>query len=387
MKLYFLFKKHFISILVFIGCSVIFIYIIKQNIILKRSLSCNSSNIDVQELGFSGNIKSIHEIEYGVSRLYGMTFRGRNKGTSIEYYFNKDGNYASIIRSDNTIDIFSYDSNGNKQKEEKYSRDKNGLIENKPIEISEYDENGQLLSYVRNIKDSPIEIFEYNKYDKHGRIIEKRRGAVRNKVSWSDYDWNYKFEYDSDGDKITETVFNNEDNTLISKTNFKYNDKKNLIEENEYNYVNTSSWRKTLYKYNHHMGALVNKIDHDLYFKPPISNSITVYTYNPDGNLFQIDCYKVSDDAVYRKLYTKTYDIHGNIIHEIHCDLLYGDFSYELIRKYDGLDKLREELKITNEGIIKTVYKYSKQENGWLIKKIYYNGELESIIKRKLKYY
>ena len=226
-----------------------------------------------------------HEIEefgkkkdYGVEEEKSVSFHNRQKynekGEMIESSMELDG----ILES---AEKHTYDKNGNKS--DVYENYKDGLLESKNINLSSYDENGNLLSKTNQEYDvesetTTVSYREERRYNDAKQILEKR--------------------LDNDGN-----------GEIDEYTYYQYDDANRLLEE-RYKPDNVSSESITSYTYSTE-GLLLQK---ERKKEEKIEN-IKHYTYNSNGQ--ETSNSTDSDgDGLIDYAYKTLYDSEGNRIRE-----------------------------------------------------------------------
>lgn len=140
-----------------------------------------------------------------------------------------------------------------------------------------YNDKGQLVKEVEYDEDGNEMYVTVNEYDEDGHVINRVRDEVQQKDRRS-----VTFEYDAQGRKIKDLIYNYDD-ALIAKIYYRYDNDNHLIEQEE---EDLDHYRLTTYEYD---GKNVVKVS--VYDKDKNLLSYTTYTYDEEGRMLTQDSY------------------------------------------------------------------------------------------------
>lgn len=292
----------------------------------------------------------------------------------FDYYF--DDNENEVLEQDGNKHAFNeynknalliaetkYDHNGmlidriekkfddkNKVLEEILFNDNNDLVERRTFE---WDEKGKLIREFLHYLDGSIDTTTYI-YNEMGDLTEKTM-----KDSDGDSDGREVFTY-IDGKKVTEESYD-ENNELITKNTFSFNDKGNLIE--------VSNW-------NADEGMILKIVN--IYDEK--GNIEKVLKYKEGNNLIEKSNYefdnearlvKIIEEDQYKKVETNIeYDANSNVVEQQELNGE-GEINHQIIRKYDNENNVIEsEIAVDGHGmdisqhyLMRYEYEFFEQEN------------------------
>ncbi|MBP7497072.1 MAG: hypothetical protein KA792_05350 [Bacteroidales bacterium] len=214
--------------------------------------------------------------------------------------------------------------------------------------------------------------YEYNKDGKIVRIINYSACRKDNII---------KFIYDEKGRKIIKENFNGKDKKLLSKTNYKYDDKNNLTE-----LISDDSlfYRTRLFQYD----VKGNKTQESQYDKKDNLLFVEQCKYDDKGNKIEESFFEKGDKLTFRDEYK--YDNKGNLTEKYRYSSG-NKLIFKTVYKYDeyGNELEKNECYIENNNCNKTVYRYDKidKQGNWLVRVTIVNDFNEDIVYREIKYY
>ena len=293
------------------------------------------------EYSYDGRFKELAAAEY--QPLYGDVDK-----VAITTYKRESSSKRIDMEHPSQEVIYDFDHRGNVVKSVYYSDGKSAP--DKTI-IYKYDEEGRALERVEKQKMLDVEegwITTY-KYNSSGLLVES---AVRY-ASYSEAGELWRYEYDSNGNRIHSTLFDGAD-LILWESFWKYDDGGRVVEISRHNYEDAAYAGVTRYKYGEN-GLLSQReyFWHDLDEATKITHS---YAYDSNGNMI-----KDVEQSAGKDSYTTTYkyDERGCCI-EQECRDKDGKFINKVCRKYDSCRNLVEEERYSdNEEYPVSVTKYN----------------------------
>ena len=201
------------------------------------------------------------------------------------------------------------------------------------------------------------------------------------------------FRYNSDGEKIEETAYNQNDGTVVSKTNYRYDQDGNLIEE-----VTTKGDAKTkmIFRYD----STGNKREMVLYKQDGTVDRKGTYVYDEENNLVESLGY-LSDGRLFSKewyaydsvgnvveqknsisRYTYAYDGDGNMIEMVkygrdfnNLDSATYHIADRIVFEYDSMENLSTEYVYKPDSSIKAKSTFSYDAKGNVATEIDYSSD------------
>lgn len=185
---------------------------------------------------------------------------------------------------------------------------------------------------------------------------------------------------------MTKEILSADKNTQLGYSIFRYEQKKNRIIEMQYSLSDEKQ------------GKAILELD-----DKGQNTEVTVFNRNGDFDYrrtFVFDSTnRILGDAIEIKNYSKTpehlttiekrvYDIHGNLTEE--ALLSKGRIRWHNVSEYDSAGHLTRLIRrLANDEILDTLtYQYRFDSIGnWVWRRIYHNGKLNSVVKRKIEYY
>lgn len=331
---------------------------------------------------FKGNVKTVKENYYTVSP-HGRIKIDKNRYNN--YFYDPNGNIIEYVeknesRQINYKYIYEYDSAGNRTKMYCYSHDSLRCILS-----SIYDDRGNEIEYkINNHKGFCLQKTT-QKIDENGNVIEIRTFKNDTLQSFS------KASYDSKGNKLTDSTFN-QNGVLIKSAEFFYNSVGEVKKMITYNPLEN---KKDSCFYSYEYDSLGNKTT----FQSEIINEKQTfsegYRKNPNGKTLEIWGYK-NDKIKYKYIFK--YDSEGRLTDVI---LPGGEFPRDrlkdrLIYKYDSQGNLVAfylSYSMGSDYVRKIVYKNNAKGNPRKTKAYYENGkrikdpDIETTSRYKYEYY
>ena len=332
---------------------------------------------------FKGNVKTVKENYYTVSP-HGRIKIDKNRYNN--YFYDPNGNIIEYVeknesRQINYKYIYEYDSAGNRTKMYCYSHDSLRCILS-----SIYDERGNEIEYkISNHKGFCLQKTT-QKIDENGNVIEIRTFKNDTLQSFS------KTSYDSKGNKLTDSTFN-QNGVLIKSAEFFYNSVGEVKKMITYNPLEN---KKDSCFYSYEYDSLGNKTT----FQSEIINGELTLTKgiknNPNGKNLGTWFYHNGEIDQYLHLFK--YDSEGRLTDVI---LPGGEFPRDrlkdrLIYKYDSQGNLVAfylSYSMGSDYVRKIVYKNNAKGNPRKTKAYYENGkrikdpDIETTSRYKYEYY
>lgn len=332
---------------------------------------------------FKGNVKTVKENYYTVSP-HGRIKIDKNRYNN--YFYDPNGNIIEYVeknesRQINYKYIYEYDSAGNRTKMYCYSHDSLRCILS-----SIYDDRGNEIEYkINNHKGFCLQKTT-QKIDENGNVIEIRTFKNDTLQSFS------KASYDSKGNKLTDSTFN-QNGVLIKSTELFYNSVGEVKKMITYNPLEN---KKDSCFYSYEYDSLGNKTT----FQSEIINGELTLTKgiknNPNGKNLGTWFYHNGEIDHYLHLFK--YDSEGRLTDVI---LPGGEFprdrlKYRLIYEYDSQGNLvafYQSYSMGSDYVRKIVYKNNAKGNPRKTKAYYENGkrikdpDIETTNRYKYEYY
>lgn len=332
---------------------------------------------------FKGNVKTVKENYYTVSP-HGRIKIDKNRHNN--YFYDPNGNIIEYVeknesRQINYKYIYEYDSAGNRTKMYCYSHDSLRCILS-----SIYDDRGNEIEYkINNHKGFCLQKTT-QKIDENGNLIEIRTFKNDTLQSFS------KASYDSNGNKLTDSTFN-QNGVLIKSIEFFYNSVGEVKKMITYNPMEN---KKDSCFYSYEYDSLGNKTT----FQSEIINGELTLTKgiknNPNGKNLGTWFYHNGEIDHYLHLFK--YDSEGRLTDVI---LPGGEFprdrlKYRLIYEYDSQGNLvtfYQSYSMGSDYVRKIVYKNNAKGNPRKTKAYYENGkrikdpDIETTSRYKYEYY
>lgn len=332
---------------------------------------------------FKGNVKTVKENYYTVSP-HGRIKIDKNRHNN--YFYDPNGNIIEYVeknesRQINYKYIYEYDSAGNRTKMYCYSHDSLRCILS-----SIYDDRGNEIEYkINNHKGFCLQKTT-QKIDENGNVIEIRTFKNDTLQSFS------KASYDSKGNKLTDSTFN-QNGVLIKSTELFYNSVGEVKKMITYNPLEN---KKDSCFYSYEYDSLGNKTT----FQSEIINGELTLTKgiknNPNGKNLGTWFYHNGEIDHYLHLFK--YDSEGRLTDVI---LPGGEFprdrlKYRLIYEYDSQGNLVAfylSYSMGSDYVHKIVYKNNAKGNPRKTKAYYENGkrikdpDIETTSRYKYEYY
>ncbi len=239
--------------------------------------------------------------------------------------------------------------------------------------------------------------------DKRLELKELDRIKTSGVLSMSEWKYNYSFgkpekkgieissvRYNSNGNKIEETIYNKNDGTVFSKTAYRYDLDGNLIEEAT---TKGDAKTKTIYRYD----SAGNEKEMVSYKQDGTVDRKGIYVYDGDNNLVESLGY-LSDGRLFSKelyaydsngnvieqknsisRYTYAYDGDGNMIEMIkygrdfnNLDSAVYNIADRIAFVYDSLENLTSEYVYKPDSSIKAKSTFEYDRNGNLVAEVNY---------------
>lgn len=332
---------------------------------------------------FKGNVKTVKENYYTVSP-HGRIKIDKNRYNN--YFYDPNGNIIEYVeknesRQINYKYIYEYDSAGNRKKMYCYSHDSLRCILS-----SIYDDRGNEIEYkINNHKGFCLQKTT-QKIDENGNVIEIRTFKNDTLQSFS------KASYDSKGNKLTDSTFN-QNGVLIKSTELFYNSVGEVKKMITYNPLEN---KKDSCFYSYEYDSLGNKTT----FQSEIINGELTLTKgiknNPNGKNLGTWFYHNGEIDHYLHLFK--YDSEGRLTDVI---LPGGEFPRDrlkdrLIYEYDSQGNLvafYRSYSMGSDYVRKIVYKNNAKGNPRKTKAYYENGkrikdpDIETTSRYKYEYY
>lgn len=332
---------------------------------------------------FKGNVKTVKENYYTVSP-HGRIKIDKNRYNN--YFYDPNGNIIEYVeknesRQINYKYIYEYDSAGNRTKMYCYSHDSLRCILS-----SIYDDRGNEIEYkINNHKGFCLQKTT-QKIDENGNVIEIRTFKNDTLQSFS------KASYDSKGNKLTDSTFN-QNGVLIKSIEFFYNSVGEVKKMITYNPMEN---KKDSCFYSYEYDSLGNKTT----FQSEIINGELTLTKgiknNPNGKNLGTWFYHNGEIDHYLHLFK--YDSEGRLTDVI---LPGGEFPRDrlkdrLIYEYDSQGNLvafYRSYSMGSDYVRKIVYKNNAKGNPRKTKAYYENGkrikdpDIETTSRYKYEYY
>jgi len=300
---------------------------------------------DLERLNLEGSVKSVYEVKHLATKKFGEVVKKVERDdepweSANQIKFNTDGNKIEEIwyRSNRSIsyrDTFIYNSNG-KLSEVNNFRDNDSLSSSRVISYNEQGSISEIIYY-----DSDNSIYE-----------------------------SYEYVYDENNLKIEMNIFSG-DKELIEKTKYTYYNNNNLHEAYVYNAD----------------GSLYEKI---------------VHHYNDDAEFTKLEIYNSENELYYT--HNVKYDDNSNVLETVTNQEMSARVSED--NRYLILDSYtitrRESFEYNNSGFVKKIEKYRSDEksetfethkftydqnNNWIRKIEYLDGNPEYLVIRSIEYY
>lgn len=332
---------------------------------------------------FKGNVKTVKENYYTVSP-HGRIKIDKNRYNN--YFYDPNGNIIEYVeknesRQINYKYIYEYDSAGNRTKMYCYSHDSLRCILS-----SIYDDRGNEIEYkINNHKGFCLQKTT-QKIDENGNVIEIRTFKNDTLQSFS------KASYDSKGNKLTDSTFN-QNGVLVKSIELFYNSVGEVKKMITYNPLEN---KKDSCFYSYEYDSLGNKTT----FQSEIINGELTLTKgiknNPNGKNLGTWFYHNGEIDHYLHLFK--YDSEGRLTDVI---LPGGEFprdrlKYRLIYEYDSQGNLvafYQSYSMGSDYVRKIVYKNNAKGNPRKTKAYYENGkrikdpDIETTNRYKYEYY
>ncbi|MBQ9198852.1 MAG: hypothetical protein IJ141_01555 [Lachnospiraceae bacterium] len=279
--------------------------------------------------------------------------------------------------------IKEYDINGNITKNTLYRADGSILVMVYANYECEYDDNGNLIKWIRYTGASSYETLLYE-YDKNGNLT-KETGYYSDANS---PDWYSEYEYDEAGNISMKKDYEKgqSSDTYIMRTyiTYDYDTNGNLFKET----ISAVAGSTIIYKYEYDSnGNLVKWTICDSNEKPVSDTAVTTWEYDSNNNMTRFNGQDRESGAYYNREWM--YDENGNEIKEINYNYTDDSVKDYTAKEYDSNGNMIKEISYDSNDSITYYTENVYDEYNNIIKASRYgsDGKLTSVTEYEYDFY